>query len=54
MAFLRYLDLFWVAPAVEDMKFLHIESCACLRNFPKTKEEEEEENEFVQYRVKLN
>ncbi|KAI9486459.1 MAG: hypothetical protein EXX96DRAFT_549131 [Benjaminiella poitrasii] len=46
MAFLRFLDLFLVAPAVQGveayatMKFLRDEFWSCLRTFPKNKEEE--------------
>ncbi|GAN07059.1 hypothetical protein MAM1_0146c06549 [Mucor ambiguus] len=46
MAFLRFLDLFWVAPIVQgkeayaSMKFLQEEFWVCLRKFPKNKEEE--------------
>ncbi|KAI8637594.1 hypothetical protein BD408DRAFT_424313 [Parasitella parasitica] len=46
MAFLRFLDLFWVAPVVQgkeayaSMQFLQEEFWVCLRKFPKTKEEE--------------
>lgn len=55
MAFLRYLDLFWVAPAVQgkdayaSMESLRIEFWSCLRTFPK----KEEEEEFVKDRVSL-
>lgn len=55
MAFLRYLDLFWVAPAVQgkdayaSMKSLRIEFWSCLRTFPK----KEEEEKFVKDRVSL-
>ncbi|CEP18267.1 hypothetical protein [Parasitella parasitica] len=47
MAFLRFLDLFWVAPVVQgkeayaSMQFLQDEFWTCLRKFPKTKEEEQ-------------
>ncbi|KAI8968953.1 hypothetical protein BDF20DRAFT_892461 [Mycotypha africana] len=47
MAFLRFLDLFWVAPMVQGVeafatqRYLHEEFWSCLRKFPKTKEEEE-------------
>ncbi|KAL7332772.1 hypothetical protein PS15p_201773 [Mucor circinelloides] len=46
MAFLRFLDLFWVAPILQgkeayaSMKFLQEEFWVCLRKFPKNKEEE--------------
>lgn len=54
MAFLRYFDLFWVAPVVQgkdayaSMKSLQIEFWSCLREFPK-----EEKKEFVKDRVRL-
>ncbi|CAO3653418.1 unnamed protein product [Mucor hiemalis] len=51
MAFLRYFDLFWVAPVVQgkdayaSMKSLQIEFWSCLREFSK-----EEKKEFVKDR----
>lgn len=54
MAFLRFLDLFWVAPMVQgkeayaSMDFLQEEFWICLRKFPKT---EEEKKIYVKDRV---